>query len=355
MTTAARPAPLTRHPAFRWGVAAWFALLLGLGLFVMPEAVHQAIGEKLGLGGVLPGAEAKRVVLSLLAALLGLGIGLVLAMRVTALSDAREPGWDREIAEDDETDDESNGIWLSDRDRPAPTVAPPSAPPIETRARRLFNPREDLAEEGIAPVLDTESIPALEDENTEPALDETAPSDDEPVPNEPYFGDAWDGEQPEPHDWTLAGRDPLGHDEALAGLDEDIPAERTDEMSFPAEKSVETSSFESFEEAKDTAPERGGDTEGSATTGTGDERVPVADMPLDALTRRLADALAAQKQPRKAPVDADADPVIAFLRREAEREVTVASASDEPPSTEGDSQRELRSALDRLSRIRRSE
>ena len=79
MTTAARPAPLTRHPAFRWGVAAWFALLLGLGLFVMPEAVHQAIGEKLGLGGVLPGAEAKRVVLSLLAALLGLGIGLVLA------------------------------------------------------------------------------------------------------------------------------------------------------------------------------------------------------------------------------------------------------------------------------------
>ena len=129
MTTAARPAPLTRHPAFRWGVAAWFALLLGLGLFVMPEAVHQAIGEKLGLGGVLPGAEAKRVVLSLLAALLGLGIGLVLAMRVTALSDAREPGWGREIAEDDETDDESSGIWLSDREQPAPAVAPPSAPP----------------------------------------------------------------------------------------------------------------------------------------------------------------------------------------------------------------------------------
>ena len=175
MTTAARPAPLTRHPAFRWGVAAWFALLLGLGLFVMPEAVHQAIGEKLGLGGVLPGAEAKRVVLSLLAALLGLGIGLVLAMRVTALSDAREPGWDGEIAEDDETDDESSGIWLSDREQPAPAVAPSSAPPIETRARRLFNPREDLAEEGIAPVLDTESIPALEDENTEPALDGTVP------------------------------------------------------------------------------------------------------------------------------------------------------------------------------------
>ena len=35
MTTAARPAPLTRHPAFRWGVAAWFALLLGLGLFAL--------------------------------------------------------------------------------------------------------------------------------------------------------------------------------------------------------------------------------------------------------------------------------------------------------------------------------
>ncbi|MCS5525150.1 MAG: hypothetical protein NZ782_01515, partial [Candidatus Poseidoniia archaeon] len=141
----------------------------------------------------------------------------------------------------------------------------------------------------------------------------------------------------------------------LAGLDEDISAERTDEMSFPAEESVETSIFESLEDAGDTAPVRGGDAEGSATTGTGDERVPVADMPLDALTRRLADALAAQKQARKASVDADADPVIAFLRREAEREVTVASASVETPSTEGDSQRELRSALDRLSRIRRSE
>ncbi|MEE3154150.1 MAG: hypothetical protein VX309_01300, partial [Pseudomonadota bacterium] len=110
-------------------------------------------------------------------------IGLVLAMRVTAMSDAREPGWDREIDEDDETDAESSGIWLSDREQPAPTVAPPSAPPIETRARRLFNPREDLAEEGIAPVLDTESIPALEDDNTESGLEETAPSDDEPVPH----------------------------------------------------------------------------------------------------------------------------------------------------------------------------
>ena len=60
------------------------------GALLAPRRWHddaERVG-KLGLGGVLPGAEAKRVVLSLLAALLGLGIGLVLAMRVTALSDA---------------------------------------------------------------------------------------------------------------------------------------------------------------------------------------------------------------------------------------------------------------------------
>ena len=42
MTAAKRTAPISSHPAFKWGVAAWFALLLGLGLFVMPPAIQSS-------------------------------------------------------------------------------------------------------------------------------------------------------------------------------------------------------------------------------------------------------------------------------------------------------------------------
>ena len=49
MNAATHSAPISSHPAFKWGVGAWFALLLGLGLFVMPAAVHLLMAERLGL------------------------------------------------------------------------------------------------------------------------------------------------------------------------------------------------------------------------------------------------------------------------------------------------------------------
>ena len=58
MTDATRTAPVSKHPAFKWGVGLWFALLMGLGLFVMPESIHQALAERLSLDGVLSAASS---------------------------------------------------------------------------------------------------------------------------------------------------------------------------------------------------------------------------------------------------------------------------------------------------------
>ena len=134
MTDATRTAPVSKHPAFKWGVGLWFALLMGLGLFVMPESIHQALAERLFLDGVLS-AGSSRIVLSIIAALLGLLIGVVLAMRVAALNDA---------VHDDDEEDDVDPAWLRDEEEQLPVAATEDAP------RRPFNPREDMHEEGIA-------------------------------------------------------------------------------------------------------------------------------------------------------------------------------------------------------------
>ena len=72
MSAANHPAPISSHPLFKWAVGAWFALLLGLGLFVMPAAVHLSLGERLALDTVLTDPALLRTALSALAALLGL-------------------------------------------------------------------------------------------------------------------------------------------------------------------------------------------------------------------------------------------------------------------------------------------
>lgn len=73
------------------------------------------------------------------------------------------------------------------------------------------------------------------------------------------------------------------------------------------------------------------------------------DLPLSALTQRLQRALEASRAASEAPPAADEgelDPVIAFLRREADR--TNPAAADDGGE---DAQAALRSALDRLSQV----
>ena len=77
----------------------------------------------------------------------------------------------------------------------------------------------------------------------------------------------------------------------------------------------------------------------------------MGDLSLAELTGRLERALAAQRKAENEdsrPVAADTDPVIAFLRREADRTAPAAPVASED---EEDTQASLRSALDRLSQV----
>ncbi len=298
MTDATRTAPISSHPAFKWGVGLWFALLLGLGLFVMPAALHQGLAQRLGIDAVVTDAVALRAILSGAAALLGLLIGLVLAMRVAAINEAVS-GDDDDLEVEADIDD----VWLHEEEE---ALVPPTA--TTEGPRRPFNPREDMDEEGIAAVAASSSMAA--------AFDEEAPN--------------LSAEPTEPEDAVF---EEIEVDELVAESGHDL-----------AEPAV----------APDTDPTELEDDNAAVETGNSDSAPRITtealgDMSLDALTARLGAALEAFKT---APVveAEDTDPVIAFLRREAERE-TPESRRDKDAS---DPQAELRSALDKLNRVGKS-
>ena len=284
MTDATRTAPVSKHPAFKWGVGLWFALLMGLGLFVMPESIHQALAERLSLDGVLSAASS-RIVLSVIAALLGLLIGVVLAMRVAAINDA---------VHDDDEEDDVDPAWLREEEEPLPVAATEDAP------RRPFNPREDMHEEGIATFQADEAEVAAPDEPTDYSS-EVGASPSEVV--EPI-----DDEARGSRDHESDGGQSVGDTEEIC--------------------------FDTPHPAPPVMAEA------------------VGDLSLDALTARLERALEACKAgPATARQDENTDPVIAFLRREAENETPLRPRQDET----GDPEAELRSALEKLNRATKSQ
>ena len=284
MTDATRTAPVSKHPAFKWGVGLWFALLMGLGLFVMPESIHQALAERLFLDGVLSAASS-RIVMSVIAALLGLLIGVVLAMRVAAINDA---------VHDDDEEDDVDPAWLREEEEPLPVAATEDAP------RRPFNPREDMHEEGIATFQADEAEVAAPDEPTDYSS-EVGASPSEVV--EPI-----DDEARGSRDHESDGGQSVGDTEEIC--------------------------FDTPHPAPPVMAEA------------------VGDLSLDALTARLERALEACKAgPVAARQDENTDPVIAFLRREAENETPLRPRHDET----GDPEAELRSALEKLNRATKSQ
>jgi len=284
MTDATRTAPVSKHPAFKWGVGLWFALLMGLGLFVMPESIHQALAERLSLDGVLS-AGSSRIVLSVMAALLGLLIGVVLAMRVAAINDA---------VHDDDEEDDVDPAWLREEEELLPVAATEDAP------RRPFNPREDMHEEGIATFQADEAEVAAPDEPTDYSS-EVGASPSEVV--EPI-----DDEARGSRDHESDGGQSVGDTEEIC--------------------------FDTPHPAPPVMAEA------------------VGDLSLDALTARLERALEACKAgPVAARQDENTDPVIAFLRREAENETPLRPRQDET----GDPEAELRSALEKLNRATKSQ
>ncbi|MBX7501413.1 hypothetical protein K3181_08165 [Qipengyuania sp. YG27] len=349
MTAATRPAPISSHPAFKWGVGAWFALLLGLGLFVMPSQVHLLLAERLGLNGMLSDPATIRAVLSLGAALLGLAIGLALALRVIALNDVAAE-FDEPEADDEISAEEPDNIWLPDAGpqkndspssrrthplrgsaaRPEETEGPP--PSVNDAPRRPFNPREDLAEEGIAPFLPDADPLVLDGEDITGGLGEDVVLPEaETMPGDPYFADAWHG----PFDFSPGAE---GLAETPTAIEEEdaivLPP-------APAALQVDEGEWDDVESAP-----------ASDTTEQQLETPPLpatalGDLSLEALTERLAHALEAAKPGSPDGGRGEEDPVIAFLRREAERDMSATG----PGHRSSDPQAELRSALDKLSRV----
>lgn len=129
--------PLSAHPSFRFLVALWFAALLGFGTWVMPAGVFERAVAATGLANVVPAAgpplgDNARLAISVVAAMLGALLGLLIASRAGRA--------DRTGA-----DEEEDGGAFIDFDDSAQQPAEPA------RRNRPLHVREELAEEFDAP------------------------------------------------------------------------------------------------------------------------------------------------------------------------------------------------------------
>ncbi|MBX7481798.1 hypothetical protein [Qipengyuania qiaonensis] len=302
MSDTTRIAPISNHPAFKWGVGVWFALLLGVGLFVMPATVHQSLVERLGVDGILPDTAIRRALLSGVAALLGLLIGLVVAARVAAINEA---------VSDDEP--ETGGeLWLDDRENGQPSGAAEDGP------RRPFNPREDLEEEGIAAI----GKHAVADKPLEEPMRQQA-------------------DRVETED---AAFEEIESEEAVATPEGDRDGAGPETTSGSTQMR-EMLRIEPFEEAEmlPASPDQAVISKDATESRPDVPTSALGDMSLDALTERLESALQAFKaQPA---ISDDNDPVIAFLRRETDHDAQRHNPGADDPQTE------LRKALDKLNRV----
>ena len=351
---------LTGRAWFRPAVAAWFALLLGGGLWLMPPSVHATLASALGLGSVANNV----LILCGSLALLGFLVGWAIAARVASASAPRAfaPGF--EYHEDRAWDEEAS------EEQP--------------RRRRVFSAREDIGEEGIAisaPAVEEER--AYEDEFSVADIPAATPEEDfETVyagmqtdygPNaEEEAADLTDSPVDEPAD------EPPGH---VIIEDAEYEPLEPDFMATPVEEEAPT-----VDVAMSTEPGQPEETE-----------TPLGDMSLDALLGRLEGAMEAHKSmvaaseraaaepaPQTVPMAretepsehadhglaevSDDDPVIAFLRREASRRMPERPANedadpdesedvDHPPQvgSQTEAQAALRNALDRLGQVKRKD
>ena len=179
------------------------------------------------------------------------------------------------------------------------------------------------------------------------ASDEEAWFDDSAPPALPYIGAEADAEMPgEVIDERTLGDDGADHatetetaGQRLFNPRDHMAADETD----PAPPSPEPVDAD-FHEIE----------EGNASGVTTDEFAAsrsteaLGDLSLADLTARLATALEASKAARPNSTSTnESDPVVAFLRREADRPTT----DGEEPTSQGSVQASLRSALDRLSQV----
>ncbi len=295
---------LSTRSWFKPAVALWFAALLGSGLFLMPANVHAAIFRATGLGGQL--------VISAIAAVFGLVLGLVIAGRIVAVARPRAIAPGLEIHEGED--------WAEEKVE-------------EPRRRRVFSAREDIGEDGIGT---SETVPQVEDQ---PARGFEEILAEIPAAPEPEY------------EWDRGDAAPTEAREAQT------PAY------FEPEPFVEEGEFEPLE-----STERNG-----VPTEPVETQTSLGDLSLAELEARLGAAIASHRRiapagpPERAqdPADEEAldeeetesqldqpledDPVIAFLRREATR--TMPEKSNAPAEPAYNPQAALRHALDKLGKV----
>ena len=383
MTSGAEKPQITDHRAFRPAVALWFAALLGLGFFVMPESIHATLAGMLGFGG--------RAVFAGIAAVLGLIAGYLLAGRVSANN---AEAVDRMPA----VSKAEGGVNVA--------PSPFSEPALEraadamagredketARRHRVFNPREEIGDPGIpAPSAPFAIPPFGEDAGAEADIDGLVAVDDLEIDEHFPTGFASEqGSDPLSHVW----RNDTGFDNANAPrtafrmlgsmaddsaqgqgappFSRDMIFDNSSDSGDPAPFTapIFTAPFPAAESVEGFAPVQASATPESATAAPVEPNtIALGDLSLDELAGRLATALAARKQAEQkraaagetepqAPADGITntapitephpidDPVVAFLRRETHRTTTPMPAR--PP--EADPQAVLRDALDRLTR-----
>lgn len=314
--------PISSHPAFPWVVGLYFAVLLAGGLFVMPDAVHANLRSWLGIEALVGNALAAKLVLSVLAGILGLLVGIAIAKRVSGakakkLSDESSdtefvaPPIDPEDSAHDDSEPSDDAVWLADDD----TGEEPEVVLPEETPRRMFNPRDYLTEDGL---------------ETEAEIERDAIATAEPV----------DAEFEEVEVAAESGH--LELDDEDRGAEPDTADEWFD---IGSEQDAEE-----LEEPTVTTADLLEATEQETQPGLPRSEA-MGDLSLSELTERLERALAAQRKAEDGdaqPIAPDADPVIAFLRREADRTAPAASG---PNEDDEDTQASLRSALERLSQV----
>ncbi len=349
---------LMRRAWFKPMVGAWFALLLGGALWLMPphihallarstqlDALHPMFAPPVGSGGV--------AVMALVVGLFGFFLGIAVAGRVAAASAPRafapgfdmrdESGWEEPSAEDEIFE--------------------------QPRRRRVFSAREDIGEEGIAISAPPEEERAHEAGEEDPEYEAEYSLEEIPVatPEEDF-------------------------DAVYAELDGDYVPDEVDpvEVEMPEVEEAEFEPVEDYGAAPDSeVSDQAADTPIEPSE-TGEA---MGDMSLEDLLGRLEGALeqhkklvagseeaARQPAPQTVPLvrepeepdeetapeelgeTAADDPVIAFLRREASRRMPATPPTEDhgydeegeaDPPSQTEAQAALRSALERLGQVNR--
>lgn len=199
MSSGADKTQITDHRAFRPAVALWFAALLGLGFFLMPQSIHTTLADLVGFGG--------RAMFAAIAAIIGLVAGYLLAGRIAANNTASVDTVAESGAGERAKTTAPSPFSEPALERAADAVAP-QADEGPSR-RRVFNPREEIGDRGI-PAADVAApaaaspfaIPAFESGSQDEDIDGLVAADDFDVDGD--FGTRFassDGGDPLMHVW----------------------------------------------------------------------------------------------------------------------------------------------------------